>query len=236
MNEDSRFNFWPPFVDFMLFLLLALLLSFSIAFSLVISKYVDLGKAPQCEERLLPYISKNGNVIKVDTIKQGTSYRIFLTIQDSNSLDTISIKIINQLHLQRILVSAGLLFPKNEYTIKPKGYELLKVIGKSLRDNISCIQRIQIEGHADPDPTTKFRSNLELAGLRAFEVFYYMKDSIGIDPVKYMMSAASFGEYKPIGREESDTSFTMEKLLFLNSTEEAKSRNRRVEFLIFYKK
>ncbi len=233
MEEEDRFNFWPPFVDFLLFLLLVVLLSFSVAFSLVIFKYVDLGKAPECQREILHYLSKNGIVTKIDTIEEGLHYKVYLLNPPE---DTISIQIINQLHLQRILVSAGLLFSRNEYKIKPEGYKLLKIIGKSLKDNIACIQRIQIEGHADPDPTSKFRSNVELAGLRAFEVFYYLRDSVGIDPSRYLMSAASFGEYKPIGRDENDTTFNFQKLLQLNESEESKARNRRVEFLIFYKK
>jgi hypothetical protein len=49
------------------------------------------------------------------------------------------------------------------------------------------------------------------------------------------MSAASFGEYKPLNRHE-DSYFDEDSLIISNNSEEKKSLNRRVEFLIFYKK
>jgi outer membrane protein OmpA-like peptidoglycan-associated protein len=49
------------------------------------------------------------------------------------------------------------------------------------------------------------------------------------------MSIASFGEYKPVSRNEFDYNFTEEDLFKANSTPELKALNRRIEILIFYK-
>jgi len=229
MKGSRIFNFWPPFVDFMLFLVLLVIFTFSIAYSLIVNKYADLGRVPLCQQRIIDSLKKDNYFISYDS--SGNS--IVLKYKKDNF--NYEITVINELQLQRIRVSSGLLFNKNEYKILPEGYIVLYTILKPIKSNLDCIQRIQIEGHADTDPTTKFRSNLELAGLRAFEIFYFIKDSMKIDPSRYLISAASFGEYKPVSRYE-DMEFDEEKLKESNNSEELKFKNRRVEFLIFYKR
>lgn len=225
----ENLNFWPPFVDFMLFLVLLVIFAFSVAYSLIILKYVDITKAISCQEKMKNLLIQNLRFTKIDSSENA------YTIYFNDNYGEYHISLINELQLQRIRVSTGLLFDKNDYRISERGYNILKYLGNAIRSNLDCIQRIQIEGHADTDPTTKFRSNLELAGLRAFEIFYFLKDSIGISPSRYLISAASFGEYKPVNRYE-DSYFDEDSLMTSNNSEEKKSLNRRVEFLIFYKK
>jgi flagellar motor protein MotB len=225
----DNFSFWPPFVDFMLFLVLLVVFTFSVAYSLIIFKYIDITKAISCQEKMKNLLIKSQKFVKIDSLENA------YTIYYNDNYGNYYISLINELQLQRIRVSTGLLFDKNDYKISERGYDILRVLGGAIKSNLECIERIQIEGHADTDPTTKFRSNLELAGLRAFEIFYFLKDSIGISPSRYLMSAASFGEYKPLNRHE-DSYFDEDSLIISNNSEEKKSLNRRVEFLIFYKK
>lgn len=225
----DNFSFWPPFVDFMLFLVLLVVFTFSVAYSLIIFKYIDITKAISCQEKMKNLLIKSQKFVKIDSLENA------YTIYYNDNYGNYYISLINELQLQRIRVSTGLLFDKNDYKISERGYDILRFLGGAIKSNLECIERIQIEGHADTDPTTKFRSNLELAGLRAFEIFYFLKDSIGISPSRYLMSAASFGEYKPINRHE-DSYFDEDSLIISNNSEEKKSLNRRVEFLIFYKK
>jgi len=227
LRETS--NFWPPFVDFMIFLVLLVIFVFSVAYSLIILKYVDITKAISCQQKMKNLLLKNSKFTKMDSSKNA------YTIYFNDNYGEYYVSLINELQLQRIRVSAGLLFDKNDYRISERGYDILKTLGNAIKSNLECIQRIQIEGHADTDPTSKFRSNLELAGLRAFEIFYFLKDSIGISPSRHLISAASFGEYKPVNRYE-DSYFDDDSLIASNINEEKKSLNRRVEFLIFYKK
>jgi flagellar motor protein MotB len=213
----------------MLFLVLLVVFTFSVAYSLIIFKYIDITKAISCQEKMKNLLIKSQKFVKIDSLENA------YTIYYNDNYGNYYISLINELQLQRIRVSTGLLFDKNDYKISDRGYDILRVLGGAIKSNLECIERIQIEGHADTDPTTKFRSNLELAGLRAFEIFYFLKDSIGISPSRYLMSAASFGEYKPINRHE-DSYFDEDSLIISNNSEEKKSLNRRVEFLIFYKK
>jgi chemotaxis protein MotB len=72
---------------------------------------------------------------------------------------------------------------------------------------------LRVDGHTDIDPiqSSDFNSNWELSSARAIAVVKYLMEK-GIDP-KHLV-AAGFGEFQPIDPGES---------------EEAKSRNRRIE-------
>ena len=78
-------------------------------------------------------------------------------------------------------------------------------------------------------------SNLHLAALRAIEVFNFLQNKIKIDPAKHLMSATSFGEYKPVQRSVRDSTYTPEKLKRHNNTKKLKAQNRRMEILLFYR-
>lgn len=82
-------------------------------------------------------------------------------------------------------------------------------------DNSICI-----EGHTDnvPISTSMFASNWQLSCVRAANVAQYLAEQDGIAPER--LSAAGYGEYKPIAT---------------NDTEEGRSKNRRVNFVILYK-
>lgn len=75
--------------------------------------------------------------------------------------------------------------------------------------------------------------NLELASNRAMAVFKFLQWGLQIDPAMHMMSATSFGEYKPVTRNENKK-FTPEELATANQTEELRAKNRRIELLIIY--
>ena len=63
----------------------------------------------------------------------------------------------------------------------------------------------------------------------------FLEDSVGIDPAENLMSATSYGEFKPVQRSEGDFEFNRDKLLRYNLTPELKNRNRRIELLLFYR-
>ena len=78
-------------------------------------------------------------------------------------------------------------------------------------------------------------SNLHLAALRAIEVYTFLQEQIHIDPATHLMSATSFGEYKPVQRSVRDSTYTPEKLKMHNSSKALKAQNRRMEILLFYR-
>ena len=141
----------------------------------------------------------------------------------------------SDLQLQKITFSEQILFPKDDYLLKTSGKEILMKVGTEIKRNTAYISEIQILGHADPDKPKKHESNLHLAAKRAIEVFRFFQDEVGIDPNQHLLSATSYGEFKPICRgEENNQSFSDQLLDECNSTEELKSKNRRIELLIRY--
>jgi outer membrane protein OmpA-like peptidoglycan-associated protein len=228
MKRKTEFNFWPSFTDFLLGLVFILFLLF-IAFVILSEGLVNLSLIYQSQRDFIESTVKltNGTLTQIDSITVGVKLS-----PDSEFYDII---FVNEPTLQRIKFSTNILFKKNEYYLTERGRFFLKIAGSLIKSNLKNIREIQIQGHADIDPTLTYRSNVELAALRAIEVFNFLKDSIGISPVENLMSIASFGEYKPVSRNEFDYNFTEEDLFKANSTPELKALNRRIEILIFYK-
>lgn len=224
------FNFWPSYTDIMLSLVLILFLVISIT-HLIYSGYFNVA-----------YV-RNNQILFIRSIAELFEKDIdldFETIEARLSIDNNSnndIVFINEPTFQRIRFNANVLFQKNEYELSERGRRILKIVGSTIKRHIGNISEIQIQGHADPDPTLTYHrfGNLELAGLRAMAVYSFLRDEVGIDPIKNLMSATSFGEYKPIKRSESDSNFTIQKLREANLTEKDKQLNRRIEILLFYR-
>jgi chemotaxis protein MotB len=115
----------------------------------------------------------------------------------------------------RISISSTLLFQKGKAQIDAAAVPFLDEVGNVLK-NISE-KNIRVEGHTDNDPinTNEFHDNWELSSMRANEVLKYLVQKNKIKPEK--ISAVGFGEYRPI---------------VPNTSEENKSKNRRVDIVI----
>jgi len=228
MRRKTEFNFWPSFTDFLLGLVFILFLVF-IAFVILSEGLINLFFIYVNQQDFIASAIEltKGMPTQVDSITVGIKL-----YPNSNYYDII---FVYEPTLQRIKFSTNILFEKNKYYLTEQGKYFLKIIGYLIKSKLGNIREIQIQGHADIDPTLTYRSNVELAALRAIEVFNFLKDSIGISPIKNLMSIASFGEYKPVSRSEFDYNFTEEDLLKANLTPQLKALNRRIEILLFYK-
>ena len=118
----------------------------------------------------------------------------------------------------RFVFQAEVLFPKGGAELAPEGQtEMLKLadaarqLEREIPADIAWVLRV--DGHTDIDPITsaQFKSNWELSSGRAIAVVKFLIAS-GVSPNHLV--AAGFGEFQPIDP---------------GSTEEAKSRNRRIE-------
>lgn len=225
-NTITEYNFWPSFSDVMLSVVLVLVLvMFLIATVLAVG--VDIEAIQQRQQSMVKELADAFNV-KPDTVGQD----IVLSFSDPSRPDVI---IRNDLDKQLLMFSDHILFPPDVATLSTKGESLLSVVGKKIKEQISFIKEIQIQGHADTDPSTKYPSNLELAAARAIEVYLFFQKNIGIDPTSCLMSATTFGEFKPVERSPEDTTFSFDKLQEANSNSWLKAKNRRVEVLLFYR-
>lgn len=118
----------------------------------------------------------------------------------------------------RFVFQAEVLFPKGQATLNPEGQaemlklaDALKQLEAEIPPDIAWVLRV--DGHTDSDPiqSPQFKSNWELSAARAIAVVNFLIAN-GVSPQHLV--AAGFGEYQPIDP---------------GSTEEAKSRNRRIE-------
>lgn len=112
-----------------------------------------------------------------------------------------------------ITLEADELFDSGDAEIHPARLEVLDAIAVLFR---YASNDVLIMGHTDSVPTRgRFGSNWELSVYRALNVLYYMTDAAGLDPGR--LAAGGFGDQMP---------------LYPNDTEENRSKNRRVEFLL----
>jgi len=106
------------------------------------------------------------------------------------------------------------LFESGYADLTPQADKILRSIGKILYTSQG--QYIRIEGHTDNVPMSgRFASNWELSASRATNVLRLFIDKAGINPK--ILSAVGYGEYRPLAN---------------NSTDEGRTKNRRVEIVI----
>ena len=263
--EDNTldFNFWPSFSDLMLTLVLILVIvvfaviaAFSIGTDGLRAELKETKKEmakvtkeqKEIAESLAKVKEKQEVTIKAIADKYEVEWEEVEKWEDEESKtnffeipiylenrDDTEIQIQNEATLQRYSFSDRILFEPDRYDLSEEGKKTLLVVGGEIKNNLENISEIQIQGHADPDRPAYVPSNLHLGALRAIEVYKFLQKTIKIDPAKYLMSATSFGEYKPIQRSISDSAYTPERLREDNSTREKKKRNRRMEILLFYR-
>ncbi|MDM8568488.1 OmpA family protein [Thiotrichales bacterium HSG1] len=144
---------------------------------------------------------------------------------------------------QTISFGSSVLFTSGQAKLKIRGRDILTTVGNVIRSKLSAIQEIQIQGHADTTAPRQFdinsqqsqKYNLKLASERALEVFLFLKEQLSINPAQVLMSATSFGSYKPVTRNAEDN-YTWERIRLENDDDDKKQLNRRIEIVLTYKR
>ncbi|MGO5131224.1 OmpA/MotB family protein [Mitsuokella jalaludinii] len=229
LRDKFGFNFWPSFTDLMLSFVLIVLIILFVVSKMLAAGSENLDAAKKSQEQIQTQI-QNG----IDD-----RYKVVI-LKDENGLDLskamteqkADVYIIDKLDRQTITFSDKVLFDTNESELKPAGQDILWKVGPIIANNLDNIVEIQVQGHADINFEDDY--NLNLAAQRAMAVYKYLQFNVGIDPAKHLMSATSFGRFKPVGREAGDN-YDYEKIQKANATEELMARNRRIEIVIFYK-
>ena len=184
---------------------------------------IDLKEIQENQKQLIDAIAES---YKVEAADLGDdTYGI--EIESSGTNDIV---IANEATIQRFRFGSHILFDEDDIVLKPQGRRVMKVVGVAIADRLGQIKEIQVQGHADPETSNRFETNLELAAYRAFSVYNFLKDSLSVDPRRHVMSATTFGEYMPVQRAATQGAYKEEH----NSTEEKRARNRRIEILLIY--
>lgn len=128
-------------------------------------------------------------------------------------------------NIQKFTFSADVLFPTDIAALSPQGDDLLTNFGQVLRDNSSFYTRIEIEGHADLNPSKHFfksgdypedHGNWRLSSERTITVAQLFQE-LGIPGEQLAVLGRSF--YNPVDKD---------------NTEEVLAKNRRIEMRLFY--
>jgi chemotaxis protein MotB len=111
-------------------------------------------------------------------------------------------------------------YESGEAKIKPEGYQTLDQLVELLKES-PADQLIRVEGHADsmeigPSLKSLYATNWDLSKARATGVLRYLVEKGGIDSVR--ISSIGYGATKPLTN---------------NATEAGRSRNRRVEVVLY---
>ena len=231
MEENTLdFNFWPSFADLMLILVLILVIVVFVVIAVISAGTVDLRDVEQKQIGVIQAIAAKYGVEPKQ--KENGTFVIPIPLVDSGSTEIL---IQNEPTLQRFSFRDSILFEPEEYRLTENGKKTLLIVGNQIKTNLDYISEIQIQGHADPTPPSLYTSNLHLAAWRAIEVYRFLQKQVPINPLTHLMSATSFGEFKPVQRSLQDSTYTITKLKEHNRTRELKARNRRMEILLFYR-
>ncbi len=139
---------------------------------------------------------------------------MYALVEDSLA-DQVSVSFTAQ--YVQLSMKGALLFDSGSDSLKDQAKEVLDKVGVIL-ERYGSNSTIEIEGHTDNVPihSARFADNEELSSARALSVFYYLTETTSLDPSD--LRHAGMGDRVPVAD---------------NSTEEGRSKNRRVEIRIY---
>lgn len=229
LKNRFGFNFWPSFTDLMLSFVLIVLIILFVVSKMIAAGTENLDRARRSQQSIETQIEQGiGKQYKVVTLSDRDGANINKEMANRQA----DVHIIDKLDRQTITFSDKVLFDSGQSDIKAAGYEILNVVGPIIAKNLDNIGEIQIQGHADISFEDDF--DLQLAANRAIAVYKFLQVNVGIDPAQYLMSATSFGKYKPVGR-DAGNDYSYAQLQAANANETLMAKNRRIEIVLFYK-
>lgn len=169
--------------------------------------FQDYEMSPEAMEEILQDKMLEENEERVEEIEEA--------LTESDIADEVEVSFTAQ--YVKLTMNGGLLFDSGSAQLKDDAKLIIDKVGLIL-ERYGNAGTIEIEGHTDnvPMKSAQYPSNEELSSARALSVFYYLVDSTTLNSLN--LKHAGMGERVPIAD---------------NSTPEGRSRNRRVEILIY---
>lgn len=166
----------------------------------------EFEKSPEALEEMLEEQRLQENEVRAEAIEEA--------LRENEIADEVEISFTAQ--YVKLTMNGGLLFDSGSAQLKEEAQLIIDKVGVILERYGDGT--IEIEGHTDNVPinSAQYPSNEELSSARALSVFYYLLESTSLNPVG--VKHAGMGERVPIAD---------------NGTSEGRSRNRRVEILIY---
>ncbi len=146
---------------------------------------------------------------------QKLAEKIQAELEEGDIEDVVSLNYTSQ--FVQLTIQGSILFDSGKVEIKSDAIPVIDKVGQILESYAGGT--VDIEGHTDNVPMSsggKYANNDELSSGRALAVFNYLVETTTLDPANLIHTGR--GEYDPIAD---------------NSTDEGRSRNRRVEIKIY---
>ena len=171
-------------------------------------KLEEFDKSPEALEEMLQEEQLKENEERMEEIEEA--------LRENDIADEVELSFTAQ--YVKLTMSGALLFDSGSAELKEESMQVVEKVGAILERYGQGSGNIEIEGHTDnvPIKSAQYPSNEELSSARALAVFYYLQEKTLLNPVN--LKHAGMGERVPIAD---------------NSTPEGRSRNRRVEILIY---
>lgn len=169
--------------------------------------FQEFEMSPEAMEEILQDKMLEENEERVEQIEEA--------LNESDIADEVEVSFTAQ--YVKLTMNGGLLFDSGSAQLKDDAKLIIDKVGLIL-ERYGDAGTIEIEGHTDnvPMKSAQYPSNEELSSARALSVFYYLLDNTSLNPIN--LKHAGMGERVPIAD---------------NATPEGRSRNRRVEILIY---
>lgn len=172
----------------------------------------------QLQERVIP----NGPNLLLQGVKNPSDSANIKVIEFEKMAKSVQKDLKNKSGIEIIQEQGGLTIRLGESLLFDVGSAEIKQNSKKTLDEIANVltknqNQIKIEGHSDniPIKTAKYSSNWELSSARASNIVAYLTENKKLDKKRFQIS--SFADNKPISE---------------NSTQEGRSKNRRVDIII----
>ena len=223
-DDVLAFNFWPSFADSMLAVVFILIVVLVFVAQQGLAGFATIRAS---QSSVVRSIARSYQA-EIDTVQEGVTRTVYSIRKDG----TQQLQIDQDVQLQRIMFQGNVLFAPNDYQLTGRGREVLRFVGEAIRSELGRIAQLQIEGHTDLYPTDRYAGgNLELGARRARSVLRFLERDVGIDPARHLMSATSYGPFRPVGRDPGEA-YDEDQLWEANNEADERRRNRRIELLL----
>lgn len=226
---DTDQNLLGPGTDLVFSLSAVLILVVVFQAAIFRTRGLDLQQVTEYQERVMLRLAE-AFAARLNPKGNG-EYRIAV---DRRKKHGITIQ--NEATLQRFRFGGQILFEPKSAVLKKEAERVLDNFTMAIRPDLPAIQEIRIQGHADWQQIWNgpFKSNLHLAAERSIVVFRKLQD-LKIEPLRHIMSAASFGEFVPVARHYEDADYSWAKWKKDNDSDEKLEMNRRIEIELRYR-
>ena len=173
------------------------------------SRAVGVGVLPHDGQSILPGVQSAETPLEIDgpndpqpSTAALDELQSSLVSQSNRNAEIAKVQVLRRRHEIVLRLPEDIVFASGDDSVKEGAVRTLRALAATLRVRQL---NVRVEGHTDNRPihTTRFRSNWDLSTARATTVLDHLITIGGMSPLR--LSAAGYGEYHPVARNDIDT-------------------------------